>query len=108
MLQSRLFAKTRKEELTGEMSAGTRLLLRAGFIDQTAAGIYAMLPLGLLVLQKIERIIADKMDEAGAQRILLPALVPKKLGSQRTLEQLGCFIQGGKPPANGIRAGSDP
>ena len=64
--------------MPGEMSAGTRLLLRAGFIDQTAAGIYAMLPLGLLVLQKIERIIAGKMDEAGAQRILLPALVPKK------------------------------
>lgn len=78
MLQSRLFAKTRKEELPGEMSAGTRLLLRAGFIDQTAAGIYAMLPLGLLALQKIERIIAGKMNEAGAQRILMPALVPKK------------------------------
>lgn len=78
MLQSRLFAKTRKEELSGEMSAGTRLLLRAGFIDQIAAGVYAMLPLGLLTLQKIEKIIAAKMEEAGAQRILLPALVPKK------------------------------
>jgi len=60
------------------LSAGTRLLLRAGFIDQVAAGVYAMLPPGFLALQKIEKIIAGKMDEAGAQRILMPALVPKK------------------------------
>jgi len=78
MLQSQLFAKTRKEELSGDLSAGTRLLSRAGFIDQVGAGIYAILPLGFLVLQKIEKIIADKMDEAGAQRILMPALTPKR------------------------------
>lgn len=78
MLQSQLFAKTTKEELSEGLSPGTSLLLRAGFIDQTAAGIYAILPLGFLVLQKIEKIIAGKMDDLGAQRVLLPALTPKK------------------------------
>lgn len=78
MLQSRLFSKTIKETSVDETSAGTRLLSRAGFVDKTAAGIYAMLPLGLLTLQKIEKIIAGKMDALGAQRILMPALTPKK------------------------------
>ncbi len=77
MLQSKLFTKTQKD-IGDETSAGTRLLLRAGFIDKLAAGIYTMLPLGFLVLKKIENIIAQKMDELGAQRILMPALTPKK------------------------------
>ncbi len=78
MKQSKLFTKTKKEAGADEASAGTRLLARAGFIDKTAAGIYTMLPMGLLVLQKIESIIAKKMDALDAQRILMPALTPKK------------------------------
>ena len=78
MKQSQLFTKTQREAGGDDTSAGTRLLLRAGFVDRSAAGIYAMLPLGFLVLQNIEKVIADKMDALGAQRILLPALTPKK------------------------------
>lgn len=78
MLQSKLFTKTQKDASGEETSAGTRLLLRAGFIDKTAAGIYAMLPLGFLALQKIEKIISGKMDGLGAQRMAMTALIPKK------------------------------
>ncbi len=78
MLQSQLFTKTQKEVSTDETNAGTQLLMRAGFIDKAAAGIYTMLPLGWRALQNIEKIIADQMDGLGAQRVVMPALVPKK------------------------------
>ncbi len=78
MRQSQLFTKTQKEISADETNAGTRLLLRGGFIDKTAAGVYTILPLGLRVLQKIEKIISAKMDDLGAQRLVMPALVPKK------------------------------
>ena len=78
MKQSQLFTKTQKEVSGDETNAGTQLLMRAGFIDKAAAGIYTILPLGFRVLQKIEKIIAGQMDVLGAQRIIMPALVPKK------------------------------
>lgn len=78
MRQSQLFTKTQKEVSGDETSVGTRLLSRAGFIDKTAAGVYTILPLGLRTLQKIEKIIAAAMDGLDAQRVIMPALVPKK------------------------------
>jgi len=78
MLQSQLFTKTQKEISADETNSGTQLLLRGGFIDKAAAGVYTILPLGFRVLQKIEKIIADRMDALGAQRVVMPALVPKK------------------------------
>jgi len=51
-----------------------RLMLRAGMIRQEAAGIYAWLPLGLRVLKKIERIVREEMDRAGAVELLMPTL----------------------------------
>lgn len=54
------------------------LLLRAGFIDKLAAGIYTFLPLGLRVLNKIENIIREEINKAGGQEILMPALHPKE------------------------------
>jgi len=78
MKQSQLFTKTQKDVSGEETNAGTQLLLRAGFIDKAAAGIYTILPLGFRTLQKIEKIIARSMDELGAQRVVMPALVPKK------------------------------
>ena len=77
MLQSQLFAKTIKEDPKDETSIGTRLLIRAGFIEKIAAGVYAMLPLGFRVLANIENVIAGEMDRLGAQRVQLNALVPK-------------------------------
>ncbi|MGH8582962.1 MAG: proline--tRNA ligase [Gammaproteobacteria bacterium] len=55
------------------------LMLRAGMIRKLAAGIYAWLPLGLRVLRKVERIVREEMDRAGAQEVLLPAVQPAEL-----------------------------
>ena len=51
-----------------------RLMLRAGMVRQEAAGIYAWLPLGFRVLQKIEQIVREEMDRAGAIEMLMPTL----------------------------------
>jgi len=77
MRQSRLFTKTLKEEPRDEASFNARLLIRAGFVDKLAAGIYTLLPLGLLVHQKICQIIREEMNAIGGQEILMPALTPK-------------------------------
>ena len=54
-------------------------MLRAGMIRQEAAGIYAWLPLGFRVLKKIEQIVREEMDRAGAIEILMPTLQPADL-----------------------------
>src|SRR5437870_13238653 len=51
-----------------------RLMLRAGMIHQEAAGIYAWLPLGLKVLKKIEQVVREEMNRAGAVEVLMPTL----------------------------------
>jgi len=56
-----------------------RLMLRAGMIRKVAAGIYSYLPLGLRVLRKIEAIVREEMNRAGAQELLLPILSPAEL-----------------------------
>lgn len=57
-------------------STSHMLMLKAGLIRKLASGIYAFLPLGLRVLRKIEDIIREEMDKAGAQEVLMPALLP--------------------------------
>ena len=59
--------------------ASHKLMLRSGMIRQLAAGIYTWLPLGLRVLRKVEHIIREEMDRAGAQEILMPAMQPAEL-----------------------------
>ncbi len=56
-----------------------RLMLRAGMIRKVAAGIYSYLPLGLRVIRKVENIIREEMNRAGAQEVLLPILSPAEL-----------------------------
>lgn len=79
MKQSHLFTKTQKQLSTDITSVNAQLLLRGGFIDQVTAGVYTMLPLGLLVLQRIEKIIREEMNAVGGQEISMPALLPKEL-----------------------------
>ena len=78
MKQSELFTKTLKEAPKGEKSINSRLLIRAGFIDKLMAGVYSYLPLGRLVLGKIEDIIRQEMERIGGQEVILPALHPKE------------------------------
>src|ERR1700751_1059489 len=59
-----------------------RLMLRAGMIRQSSAGIYSWLPLGLRVLKKVERIVREEQDRAGALEILMPTAQPAELWRQ--------------------------
>jgi len=79
MKQSQLFTKTSKEAPKDEKSINSKLLMRAGFIDKLMAGVYSYLPLGFLVLKKIENIIREEMNVIDGQEILIPALHPKKI-----------------------------
>src|SRR5260370_4254932 len=76
MLVSRALVPTLKEAPQDATSVSHALLLRAGYIRRIGAGIYDFLPLGLRVLRKIERIVRDEMDRAGALELLMPALLP--------------------------------
>ena len=78
MRQSELFSKTLKEIPREEKSVNAQLLLRGGFIDKLMGGIYTFLPLGFLVLKKIEKIIREEMTAIGAQEVLMPVLHPKE------------------------------
>ena len=56
-----------------------RLMLRAGMVRQQAAGIYAFLPLGLRVLQKVCRIVREEQDRSGAVEMVMPTIQPAEL-----------------------------
>ncbi len=77
MKQSQLFTKTIKEAPKDEKSINAQLLARAGFIEKLMSGVYSYLPLGFLVLKKIERVIREEINNIGGQEVLLPALHPK-------------------------------
>jgi prolyl-tRNA synthetase len=76
MRMSHLFAPTLREDPAEAEIASHRLLLRAAFIRQVAAGIYTILPLGLRVIRKVERVVREEMDASGAQEIRMPILLP--------------------------------
>ena len=92
MKQSQLFTKTRKEAPKDEVSTNAKLLIRAGFIDKLMAGAYTILPLGLLVMKKIENIIREEMNAIGGQELFMPSLQPKenweKTGRWSTMDDL--------------------
>ena len=77
MRQSKNFTKATKDLPKDETSFNAQALIRAGFVDKLAAGIYTYLPLGLRVLRKISQIIREEMDRIGGQELLMPALNPK-------------------------------
>ncbi len=74
MRLSRAFLPVLKESPSDAQIVSHKLMLRAGLIRQTAAGIYAWLPLGFRVLKKIEQIVREEQDRAGAQEMLMPTL----------------------------------
>ncbi|WP_308909650.1 proline--tRNA ligase [Pseudokordiimonas caeni] len=79
MRLSRYFLPTLKETPSEAQIASHRLMLRAGMIRQGAAGIYSWLPLGLRVLKKIEAIVREEQDRAGAQELLMPTIQSAEL-----------------------------
>ncbi|WP_112180878.1 proline--tRNA ligase [Paraliobacillus zengyii] len=79
MKQSKTLIPTLKEIPADADVTSHQLLLRAGFIRQTASGIYSFLPLGKRVLRKVEDIVREEMDNIGANEMLMPALQPAEL-----------------------------
>ena len=79
MKMSQLYAPTLKEDPSEAELASHRLLLRAGMIRKTAAGLYSYLPLAWRSLLKIETVIREEMEEIGAQEIQVPVIVPAEL-----------------------------
>jgi prolyl-tRNA synthetase len=74
MRWSRAFLPVLKESPADAQIVSHKLMLRAGLVRQTAAGIYAWLPLGFRVLKKIEQIVREEQNRAGAQELLMPTL----------------------------------
>src|ERR1700726_1450282 len=79
MRLSRYFLPLIRENPSEAQIVSHRLMLRAGMIRQSSAGIYCWLPLGLRGLKKIEAIVREEQDRAGAQEILMPTIQPAEL-----------------------------
>lgn len=79
---TRMVSKTLRFDPPEAETASHRLMLRAGLIQQVAAGVYSYLPLAWRSLRKIENIIREEMDAAGGQELMLPALQPLELWEQ--------------------------
>ena len=79
MRKSRAFTPTLKETPADAQVQSHVFMVRGGFIRQVAAGIYSFLPLGWRVIHKIENIVREEMNRAGAQEVLMPASTPAEL-----------------------------
>lgn len=71
------FFYTLRENVKDEDSVSSNMLVRAGYIKKSSAGMYIMMPLGLRVMNKIEAIIREEMEKADCQELLMPALLPE-------------------------------
>src|SRR5262245_6869072 len=90
MKLSAYFLPTLREDPSEAKVISHRLMLRTGMIYQTTAGIYSWLPLGTRVLQKVEKIVREEQNAAGAQEVILPTIQPLEL-----------WAEGGRPDAMG-------
>lgn len=76
MKMSKMLMPTLREVPAEAEIKSHQLMLRAGLMRKTAAGVYSYLPMGLKVLKNVENIIRKSMDESGAQEVLMPAILP--------------------------------
>ena len=79
MRLSQYFLPLLRENPSEAQIVSHRLMLRAGMVRQSSAGIYSWLPLGLRVLKKVEQIVREEQDRSGAQEILMPTIQPAEL-----------------------------
>jgi len=77
--QSNLFTKTRKEAPSDEVSKNAQLLIQGGYIHKEMAGVYAYLPLGIRVIEKIKNIVREEMNVLGGQELIMTTLQRKEL-----------------------------
>lgn len=79
MRASQFFIATQKEAPSDAELISHKLMVRAGLIKKLGSGLYTWMPLGLRVLRKVENIVRDEMNKAGALELLMPAVQPKEL-----------------------------
>jgi len=79
MRQSKLFTKTQKELPADEVAKNAQFLIRAGYIHKEMAGVYQLLPLGLMVVQNIKQIVREEMKTLGTNELLATNLQRKEL-----------------------------
>ncbi|MFJ3926935.1 proline--tRNA ligase [Streptomyces sp. NPDC090022] len=75
---SRVMAKTLREDPADAETLSHKLLVRAGYVRRSSAGVWIWLPLGKKVLENVSRVVREEMDAIGAQEVLLPALLPRE------------------------------
>ena len=97
---SDLFIKTQRSVPKSETSKNAQLLIKGGYISKLSAGIYTILPLGQIVLNKIENIIREEMNSLSASELTMPALHPnsiwEKTGRLKTVDVLYKVLEGDK------------
>ena len=79
MRSSQFLITTHKETPADAEIVSHQLMLRAGLIRKLSAGIYTWMPAGLRVLRKVERVVREEMDAAGAQELAMPIVQPAEL-----------------------------
>lgn len=98
MRMSRLLLKTLRDAPADAEAVSHKLLVRAGYIRRHASGIYTWLPLGWRLLQRVEQLVRDEMDGAGAQEMLMPILQSTELwqstGRLETMEDILFRLEG--------------
>lgn len=82
MRQTQFFTKTRREVPKDEEAKNAELLIRGGFINKEMAGVYSLLPLGLRVVNKIKKIVAEEIEKLGSMEILMSTLQNKEVWEQ--------------------------
>lgn len=100
MYWTKYFIPTLKENPIGTEAVSHKLLLRAGLVHMLTSGVYSYLPLGLRVLTKVEGIIREEMNNAGANELFLPCLQPidlwKQTGRDQTLKEVMYSFKDGR------------
>ena len=76
MRLSNSFFYTIREDVKDEETVSGNLLVRSGMIKKSSAGVYMFMPMGYLVFSNIRSIVKKYMDEAGAQELVMPSLIP--------------------------------
>ena len=109
MRWTQTFIPTLKETPADAEIVSHKLLLRAGLIRKLTGGLYTFLPLGLRALRKVEQIVREEMDRAGALEVLMPALQPPEIWQQSGRYETAArrALQGQGPRQQGMGARPD-
>ena len=97
MRLSQLFTKTTKNVPADETARNAQLLIQAGFIHKEMAGVYAYMPLGFRVLEKIKNIVREEMNKIGGQEVMMTTLQPRDIWERPTVGMTKKLIIGSRP-----------